>query len=88
MKIGLLMIPKNANQLIESFIEKSEERIRKKNEKETLRKSAIKKLRLPGKLSDCLQNTKQGSELFIVEGDSAEVVQNKLETEIFKLSYL
>ena len=63
--------PKNANQLIESFIAKSEERIRKKNEKETLRKSVIKKLRLPGKLSDCLQNTKQGSELFIVEGDSA-----------------
>ena len=63
--------PKNANQLIEGFIEKSEQRIRKKNEKETLRKSAIKKLRLPGKLSDCLQNTKQGSELFIVEGDSA-----------------
>ena len=63
--------PKNSNQLIESFIAKSDERIRKKNEKETLRKSAIKKLRLPGKLSDCLQNTKQGSELFIVEGDSA-----------------
>ena len=63
--------PKNSNQLIESFIAKSDDRIRKKNEKETLRKSAIKKLRLPGKLSDCLQNTKQGSELFIVEGDSA-----------------
>ncbi len=63
--------PKNSNQLIESFIAKSDERIRKKNEKETLRKSAIKKLRLPGKLSDCLQNSKQGSELFIVEGDSA-----------------
>ena len=63
--------PKNSNQLIDSFIAKSDERIRKKNEKETLRKSAIKKLRLPGKLSDCLQNTKQGSELFIVEGDSA-----------------
>ena len=33
----------NSNQLIESFIAKSDERIRKKNEKETLRKSAIKK---------------------------------------------
>ena len=42
--------PKNSNQLIESFIAKSDERIRKKNEKETLRKSAIKKLRVPGKL--------------------------------------
>jgi len=40
-------------------------------EKETQRKSATKKLRLPGKLADCSDATKKGSELFLVEGDSA-----------------
>ena len=50
---------------------KAEERLRRKQEKDTQRKSATKKLRLPGKLTDCSQNTREGTELFIVEGDSA-----------------
>ncbi|MCL4107592.1 UNVERIFIED_CONTAM: hypothetical protein GTU68_022053 [Idotea baltica] len=40
-------------------------------EKETARKSATKKLRLPGKLVDCSATNRDGTELFIVEGDSA-----------------
>ena len=40
-------------------------------EKEVARKTAVRKLRLPGKLADCTNSSAQGSELFIVEGDSA-----------------
>ena len=50
---------------------RSEERLRRKMEKETARKSATKKLRLPGKLTDCSNSNREGTELFIVEGDSA-----------------
>ncbi len=45
--------------------------MRRRKEKEVNRKSAVRKLRLPGKLADCSQNTAEGAELFIVEGDSA-----------------
>ena len=50
---------------------RAEERLRRKQEKETARKSATKKLRLPGKLVDCSQNNRDGTEIFLVEGDSA-----------------
>ena len=63
--------PKVSNLIIEELLKRSDERIRKKNEKETLRKSSIKKLRLPGKLADCITNVKADTELFLVEGDSA-----------------
>ena len=53
------------------MIERAEERNRRRKEKEVNRKTAVRKLRLPGKLSDCSQMTAQGAELFIVEGDSA-----------------
>ena len=63
--------PKISNLIIEDLLLRCEERIRRKNERETLRKSSIKKLRLPGKLADCLSNKKTDTELFLVEGDSA-----------------
>ena len=63
--------PTQANRLLEWVIERSDERIRRRAEKETQRKSATRKLRLPGKLADCTNTASQGSELFIVEGDSA-----------------
>ncbi len=53
------------------MIERAEERLRRRKEKEVNRKTAVRKLRLPGKLADCSQNTAEGAELFIVEGDSA-----------------
>ena len=62
---------KIANLLLDVIVEKSEERLKRRAEKETQRKSAIKKLRLPGKLTDCSSSKKEDSELFLVEGDSA-----------------
>jgi len=63
--------PNQANKLLDWVIERAEERVRRRQEREVNRKQAARKLRLPGKLADCSQNTAQGSELFIVEGDSA-----------------
>jgi topoisomerase-4 subunit B len=63
--------PVQANKLLEFVIERAEERVRRRQEKEISRKSAVKKLRLPGKLTDCTQAGQEGSEIFIVEGDSA-----------------
>jgi topoisomerase-4 subunit B len=63
--------PSQAAKLLDWGIERAEERIRRRMEKEVARKSAVRKLRLPGKLADCTNSSAQGSELFIVEGDSA-----------------
>ena len=63
--------PQQANKLLEWVIDRSEERLRRRQEKEVNRQSATRKLRLPGKLADCSQSGAAGSELFIVEGDSA-----------------
>ena len=63
--------PGEAAKLLDWVIERSEERLRRRKEKEVNRKTAVRKLRLPGKLADCSQNTAEGAELFIVEGDSA-----------------
>jgi len=63
--------PNEAEKLLDWVIERAEERLRRRKEKEVNRKTAVRKLRLPGKLSDCSQNTAEGAELFIVEGDSA-----------------
>src|SRR5271170_8030838 len=63
--------PAQANKLFEFVVERADERIRRRQEKDIARKSAVRKLRLPGKLADCTNSAAQGSELFVVEGDSA-----------------
>lgn len=63
--------PARANALLAFVIDRAEERLKRRKDKEVARASATKKLRLPGKLADCTQNAAQGAELFIVEGDSA-----------------
>jgi topoisomerase-4 subunit B len=63
--------PAQAGRLLDWVIERAEERLRRRQEKEVSRKTAVRKLRLPGKLADCTQTAAQGSEIFIVEGDSA-----------------
>ncbi len=61
----------SAKILLEAIIDKAEERLRRKDDKALMRKSATRKLRLPGKLADCSRQEAEGTELFIVEGDSA-----------------
>ncbi|MEM8704488.1 MAG: DNA topoisomerase IV subunit B, partial [Pseudomonadota bacterium] len=63
--------PNQANKLLEWVIDRADERLRRRQEKDVARKSAVRKLRLPGKLADCSANQADGTELFIVEGDSA-----------------
>jgi topoisomerase-4 subunit B len=62
---------KSAGAILDFLVLRAEERLKRRQEKETARKSATKKLRLPGKLTDCTSKTRIGTELFIVEGDSA-----------------
>jgi topoisomerase-4 subunit B len=63
--------PLQANKLLDFVIERAEDRLRRRQEKDIARKSAVRKLRLPGKLADCTSSASEGSEIFIVEGDSA-----------------
>ncbi len=63
--------PDEARRLIERFAERADERLRRRQEKELKRQSATRKLRLPGKLTDCSRTSAEGTEIFLVEGDSA-----------------
>ncbi len=63
--------PSSANDLLERVLERADERKRKRASRDLARKSPTRKLRLPGKLSDCASKSAEGTELFIVEGDSA-----------------
>jgi len=63
--------PAQADNLLALAIERAEERLRRKEIKETPRKSATRRLRLPGKLSDCSREDTAATEIFLVEGDSA-----------------
>ena len=63
--------PKSAGAILDFLVLRAEERLRRRQEKETQRKTATKRLRLPGKLADCSAKNREGTELFLVEGDSA-----------------
>jgi topoisomerase-4 subunit B len=63
--------PVQAGKLVEWLVERAEERLKRRQEKEVSRKAATRKLRLPGKLADCTRQAADGTEIFIVEGDSA-----------------
>ena len=63
--------PASADNLLTFAIERAEERLRRRAEKDTPRKTATRKLRLPGKLTDCSRESSEGTEIFLVEGDSA-----------------
>lgn len=63
--------PAEAAKLLDWVVARAEERLRRRQEREINRKSAVRKLRLPGKLADCSQSAANGTEIFIVEGDSA-----------------
>lgn len=63
--------PQEATKLLDWVVDRAEERLKRRREKEVNRKTAVKKLRLPGKLADCTHNAASGAELFLVEGDSA-----------------
>ena len=63
--------PAQADNLLAFVIERAEERLRRREAKEVGRKSATRRLRLPGKLTDCARESAEGTEIFLVEGDSA-----------------
>ena len=63
--------PVESDRLLAFVIDQADERLKRRQDRETQRKSATRKLRLPGKLTDCSRDTPGGTELFLVEGDSA-----------------
>ena len=63
--------PTSADNLLAFVIERAEERLRRREVKDTARKSATRRLRLPGKLADCTRENAADTEIFLVEGDSA-----------------
>ena len=63
--------PQEADRLLAFVVDQAEERLRRKQEREVSRKAATRKLRLPGKLADCSIGSASGTEIFLVEGDSA-----------------
>jgi len=67
----LTAAPQQANKLLEWVVDRADDRLRRRQEKDVARKTATRKLRLPGKLADCSQSAADGSEIFLVEGDSA-----------------
>ncbi|MEM7443673.1 MAG: DNA topoisomerase IV subunit B [Pseudomonadota bacterium] len=63
--------PAAANALLDRAVERAEDRLRRRQAKDLARKTATRKVRLPGKLTDCSRTSADGTEIFLVEGDSA-----------------
>jgi topoisomerase-4 subunit B len=63
--------PAQADALLASVVERAEDRLRRKELRDSPRKSATRRLRLPGKLADCTLEDAARVEIFLVEGDSA-----------------
>ena len=63
--------PAQADALLAAIVERAEDRLRRRGEKDTTRKSATNRIRLPGKLTDCTRSNVAETEIFLVEGDSA-----------------
>jgi topoisomerase IV subunit B len=63
--------PATGRLLLDRIAERAEERQRRRQQRELARKTATRKLRLPGKLADCTRESASGTEIFLVEGDSA-----------------
>ena len=63
--------PAQADNLLAFVIERAEERLRRREVKDVSRKTATRRLRLPGKLADCTRESRDDTEIFLVEGDSA-----------------
>jgi topoisomerase-4 subunit B len=63
--------PQAANNLLEHVLERAEERLQRRKDREFARKTPTRRVRLPGKLADCAAGSAEGTEIFLVEGDSA-----------------
>ena len=63
--------PASATALLEHVVERAEDRLRRKQDREFARKTPTRRVRLPGKLTDCSRASADGTEIFLVEGDSA-----------------
>ena len=63
--------PKTANALLDFVINLANARIKTKQVKDVARKTPTKRIRMPSKLADCSKHGVEGTELFIVEGESA-----------------